>query len=199
MKSKDITVLIRTIGRNSVLYSIESAKREFYNVIVVADGFDLNIDLLPKEVTYLKSELKIDKYGGAAINLGVEHCKTKYLCLLDDDDEFILGAGKYMQRSVALRPDIDVWIPGLVYNDKTIACMSPGFFIGNVAVPTYKTNLLKQVPFSKEIGEINPECTDFYHVQELVNIGASIDWYQKELYNIRPGAFGKHGGGRYEV
>jgi glycosyltransferase involved in cell wall biosynthesis len=199
MKSKDITVLIRTIGRDSLLYSIESAKKEFYNVIVVADGFDLNIDILPKEVIYLKNESKIDQYGGAAINLGAEHCQTKYLCLLDDDDEFILGAGKYMQRSVALRPEIDIWIPGLIYNDGSVLCVNPGLFITNVAVPTYKTDLLKKVPFSKKIGEINPDCTDFYHVQELINIGAKIDWYQKELYNVRPRLNGKHGRGSNEV
>jgi glycosyltransferase involved in cell wall biosynthesis len=199
MKSKDITVLIRTIGRDSLLYSIESAQREFHNVIVVADGFDLNIDLLPKEVTYLRNELKIDKYGGAAINLGAEHCKTKYLCLLDDDDEFIIGSGKHMQKAVALNPEIDIWIPGLIYNDGSVVCMSPGIFIGNIAVPTYKTRLIKTIPFSKEIGEKNPECTDFYHVEELINIGAKIDWYQKELYNIRPRSVGKHGMGQYDI
>jgi hypothetical protein len=195
MKSKDITVVIRTIGRDSLLYAIESAKKEFKNVIVVADRFDLNVSLLPDQIVYLKNNLKVDEYGGACINLAAKNCNTKYLCLLDDDDEFVVGAGKYMQRKIATSPDIDIWIPGIVYNDGYVTCMEKDFKIGNVAVPTYKVSLFDKIPFNESLGAVDPSCTDFYHVLELANIGAKVDWYQKELYNVRPRLNGKHGRG----
>lgn len=192
--SGEITVLIRTIGRDTLINAIECAKKEFGNVIVVADDVDLDFENLPKDVKYLKNTERVDLYGGAAINLGAKKCKTQYICLLDDDDEYIDGAGEYMRAIVNADPSIDVWIPGLRYNDGHLVCMNDGLYGGNVAVPTYKTKVLKSHPFHSDMG---PEqgLTDFYHVNYIFNDGHKIGWYKKHLYDVRPHLSDRHGNG----
>jgi hypothetical protein len=190
----NITVLIRTIGRETLANAIKNAIKEFNNVIVVADNVDLDFLNLPIKATYLKTTEKIDLYGGAAINLGAQNCNTKYICLLDDDDEYVEGAGQYMNVIVNSEPSIDIWIPGLRYNDGHMVCMNDGLYAGNVAVPTYKTEVLKNYPFysnmSPDIG-----LTDFYHVENIVKNGHSVSWYKKHLYDVRPHLPGRLGKG----
>lgn len=193
--SGKITAVIRTIGRPTLKNSIESALKEFDDVIVVADRVDLNFDNLPIGPTYLKNNTVIDLYGGMCINMAAEKCVTEYLCLLDDDDEYIDGAGNYMRDTINNNPDIDIWIPGLKYNDGLYVCMNDGLKVGNVAVPTYKTKVLKDNPFKNNMGN-DPGLTDFYHIQKIYFKGYKIDWYKKHLYNVRPRLSGRLGQGK---
>ena len=197
MLNEDITVLIRTINRPTLSNAINSAKSEFKNVIVIADAVDLNFDLLPKDVLYLKNGKKFDQYGSAAINMGAFATSTEYFCLLDDDDEFIPGAGNFMQSAIRSNPEVDIWIPGLKYNDGFIVCIHPAVQVGNVAIPTYKTKLLFEYPFSSRImvEQGNPHWIDFSHVRDLVTLGHTIGWYGQPLVNIRPLLEGKCGFG----
>ena len=190
-----ITAVIRTIGRQTLDSAIKSALREFDDVIVVADRVDLNVDALPIGPTYLKNDKVIDLYGGMCINMAAVECKTEYLCLLDDDDEYVDGAGNYMRNKINLNRDIDVWIPGLKYNDGLYVCMADGLRAGNVAVPTYKTKVLREHPFTNNMGN-DPGLTDFYHVQKIYFSGHKVDWYKEHLYNVRPGLSGRLGQGK---
>lgn len=195
---EQLTVLIRTINRPTLNNAIQSALAEFKNVIVVADSVDLNFKDLPTNVTYLRTGRKFDKYGSACINMGAYACKTPYFCLLDDDDEFMLGAGDYMRSKIAEHPEVDIWIPGLNYPKEGFQqCLdrSRGLAIGNVAVPTYKTDLLFKLPFFEGIGKFNPHATDFFHVDTLCKMGCKIAWYGKALYSIRPKLAGTNGRG----
>lgn len=193
----NITVLIRTINRDTLSNAIASAKKQFKNVIVVADAVDINLSSLPEDVTYLKTGQKFDYYGSAAINMGAFATSTEYFCLLDDDDEFIDGAAQYMNSRINSKPEVDIWIPGLRYNDNTTVCTNSGVMVGNIAIPTYKTKLLFEYPFSNriEVEEGNPHWIDFSHVRDLVNLGFSIEWYGAALVNVRPRLSGKHGFG----
>lgn len=194
-----VTVLIRTINRPTLINSINSALKEFNNVIVVADNIDLDFSSLPKEPLYLRTGRRFDQYGNACTNMGAYACRTPYFCLLDDDDEFIEGAGKFMQEKIKQSPEIDIWIPGLNYPKEGFQlCVSKdrGVVIGNVAVPTYKTELLFRVPFYAGIGDRFPNAVDFFHVQTLHSLGCKVDWYGKPLYNIRPNLPGSNGVGK---
>jgi len=201
-----ISVIIRTINRDTLKYSIKSATEEFgaENIIVVADAVDLDLSSLPDNVTYLRTGQKFDKYGSAAINLGAYACKTEYFCLLDDDDEFLKGAGDFMRNKIKSKPEIDIWIPGIYYptestkKRKLMACISPkkGVVVGNIAVPTYKTKLLFKLPLCSILTEKYPDLSDFVHVKELVKLGAKIDWYGAGLYCVRPRLKGMNGRGK---
>lgn len=193
-----ISVVIRTIGRSTLINAIQSAKQEFNDVIVVADAVPLDLNSLPKDVTYLKTGQKYDKYGSAAINMGAYACSTPYFCLLDDDDEFLPGAGDYMRQSISRNPDIDIWIPGLRYNNGMVLCVQPdkGVIPGNVAVPTYKSELLFKLPFFKGIEGQNPNYTDINHVTMLKEMGCKVGWYNTILYLVRPKLAGTNGRGK---
>jgi glycosyltransferase involved in cell wall biosynthesis len=189
-----VAILIRTIGRDTLINAINSAKREFDEVIVVADRVDIDLSILPNDIVYLKCDEVVDSYGGAAINLGVQNCTKEYIWLLDDDDEYDLGAGEFVNSKITENPEVDVWIPGLRYNDGGVACMEPGISKGNIAVPTYKTKILKQIPFSENISP-EPAFTDFYHVAKTADAGNHIGWYEKDIYLVRPNKPGRHGVG----
>jgi glycosyltransferase involved in cell wall biosynthesis len=191
----EITAVIRTIGRQTLESSIRSALKEFDSVIVVADRVNLDTETLPVGPTYLKNEKVIDLYGGMCINMAALECTTEYLCLLDDDDEYVDGAGEYMKKTITNNPDIDVWIPGLRYNDGLYVCMDDGLRGGNVAVPTYKTSVLREYPFKNNMGN-DPGLTDFYHVQKIFFGGHKVGWYKKHLYNVRPHLSGRLGQGK---
>ena len=196
-KSNTISVVIRTIGRPTLCDAIKSAQSEFKNVIVVADAVDLDFKNLPSDVLYLKTGMKHDKYGSAALNMGAYACSTPYFCLLDDDDCFIEGAGEYMVDKVLSDWYTDIWIPGIKFSDGKQLCMSPqkGVVVGNVAVPTYKTRVLFLLPFGKGLANNNIHCIDYNHLSILNKWGVKIRWYEKLLYNIRPKLQGNNGRG----
>lgn len=197
---EDITVLIRTINRPTLIHSITSALKNFKKVIVVADDVDLDLKSLPTQPVYLRTGKKFDKYGSACINMGAYACDTEYFCLLDDDDEFLPDAGKFMKSKVSSDKSIDIWVPGLLYSkESSVACMNPsaGVTPGNIAVPTYRTELLFELPFSAELKSRipNQDLIDFFHVYALYKQGHKVNWYQKLLYNIRPKLPGMNGRG----
>lgn len=207
MKSSLITAVISTIGRASLSDAIFSATREFEKVIVVADVVDLNFNELPTEnISYFKIGRKndFDHYGARAWNLGAYVADTPYINQLGDDDEFAEGAGEFMENKIKENPDVDIWITGLKYSDGSFACMGPSLGPGNVAAPTYKTELFSKVPFANYLVDPesqpprnNPHFIDFLQVENLVNkFGAKIDWYGKDLYLVRPKLSGNHGFGQ---
>lgn len=195
MASTDITALIRTIGRDSLPTAIDCAKREFGKVIVVADRKDLDPSMIVDGVIYLRNDEVIDYHGGAGINLGAEHVETEFFCLLDDDDEYVLGAGDFMQQTINSRPDIDIWIPGLLYNDGAVVCMANSTYPGNVAVPTYRTNVFLEHPFKKLDEGLDHAFTDYFHVKKIEDAGHKVGWYQNVIYLVRPKLQGRFGGG----
>jgi hypothetical protein len=199
MKSKNITAIIATIGRDSLFDAIESAKREFENVIVVADSINLDIDSLPKDVLYLKTCQKFEgcNYGEVAWNMGAYASSTKYIAQLGDDDEFTIGAGEFMENKVCSQPDIDIWIPHIMYSDGSLACTHYEITEGSIAAPTYKTQLFYKLPFCSLIKIENDDThyIDFYHVKNLCSMGAKLEWYKETLYLVRPKKENKWGFG----
>lgn len=193
-----ISVVIRTIGRPTLKNAIKSALKEFDKVIVVADDVDLPLDDLPCDALYLKTGRKSDKYGSKAMWMGALACDTEYFCLLDDDDEFMLDAGEYMD-AFARTHDYDVMIPGIAFNNGMVLCDSSdkGAVYGNVAVPTYRTSVFLTSPISTTYiqGNIPEDAIDFAHISFLKHTGSSVGWYGKVLYSIRPKLKGTNGRG----
>ena len=195
MSGTSITALIRTIGRESLPTAIECAKQEFAHVIVVADRIDLDPSMIVDGVTYLRNDEVIDYHGGAGINLGAKHVKTDFFCLLDDDDEYVIGAGGWMQHMINNNPEIDVWIPGLVYNDGEVVCMGNIVGPGNVAVPTYRTDVFIAHPFKPLEEGLDHAFTDYFHVKRIEEAGHKVSWYHNPIYLVRPKLSGRFGGG----
>ena len=105
-----ISVLIKTINRETLQNAIDSAKREsFSEIIVVADG--CNVDVHGAKVVELPK--RWGAYGSVAGNVGLAFCTKPYILILDDDDELAEGAGEVIRNKINNNPDIDILIPGL--------------------------------------------------------------------------------------
>ena len=204
--NNQITAIIKTIGRSTLQYAIESAYDQHFNIIVVGDGYE---PLREKqsflgEAEYFYLPRKWGHYGCMAANVGVAMASTDYITFLDDDDEFVEGAGDKMRAKIEESPDVDIWIPGLRFNDGMELCEDgeKGVNVGNVAVPTYKIEWFGKVPMGpvpelmkQYWGEESENYTDFYHVLNCQQLGAKIDWYEEILYLVRPRLEGLNGRG----
>ena len=191
----DVSVIIRTIGRPTLDNAIQSALSEFSKVIVVYDGMQPD---QKDNVMCLNTGQRFDKYGSAALNMGVYAAETPYVCLLDDDDEFVPGAGNYIREFIE-NNDSDIFIPGLLFNNGMKLCTKPGLAYGNVAVPTYKTKWFSKVPISPSLLDfikVPEDAIDLAHVIACNQLGAKVSWYEKILYLVRPRLEGTNGRGK---
>ena len=57
---------------------------------------------------------------------------------------------------------------------------------GNVAMPTYRTNIFETIPFIKGIPDDVAHLTDLLHVRACFDKGFIVDWFEAPLYLIRP-------------
>jgi len=194
-----ITVVIRTLGRPTLANAVESAEREFgkENVLVLFDGDEAksrsgiscyNEYIIPKTP---------DVYGSMLLNVGAALTKTEYFTILDDDDEFVEGAGSYMKSFLTRNPKVDIAIPGIKFNTGMVLCDSSarGLAIGNVACPTYRRSLTSKVPFDTNLPEGGDNYHDAFHLMKCEAAGAKIAWYEKVLINVRPKLEGTNGRG----
>ena len=123
----NISALIKTIGRPTLQYAIDSALREGIKPIVVSDGhplYDPETDEMIVGGAYSAIELKRNWgcYGSVAANAGVALCDTDWLMILDEDDELAEGAGDFIRKQIDNNPDVSIWIPGLRFNNGMVLC-----------------------------------------------------------------------------
>jgi len=196
----DTTVIIKTIGRKSLKNAIQSSRREGFKTIVVSDGVKTNAD---GAHMFLRLGRQWGFYGGMAANVGAAMAETEFITFLDDDDEFILGAGDVIRNSLHHKAAVDVWIGGVrfkapvvlkdtktqeIHYDGTDLAIFPekGLTEGNVAMPTYRTKVFENTPFVNSVPENMQHLTDLLHVQALAAKGYTYDWFGKALYLVRP-------------
>tara|TARA_R110000824_G_scaffold315739_2_gene502902 strand:- start:5 stop:649 length:645 start_codon:yes stop_codon:yes gene_type:complete len=211
----DTTIIIKTIGRDTIHAAYESAVREgFNNVLVINDGCDMPLSWA-KYGTPCKT-VKLGKqwgyYGGMAANVGAALAKTEFITFLDDDDEFAPGAGEVIRRKLKEKPEVDVWIGGVRFNDDIILAdtntgkstvtrdlsTSPdgGVNPGNVSMPTYRTSIFSQYPFMDNIPKDSDNLTDFFHIKACDLGGYKVDWFGQVIYLVRPVIGGINGRGQ---
>lgn len=206
-----ITCIIKTIGRSTLDRAVTSACKEFDEVIVVSDGVinehTKHVDTKNSCSQYglslsrgiIDLPQQYGHYGSMAANVGAIMSKNPYICFLDDDDEFIEGAGDYMRQSVASKPEVDIWFAGIRFQDglELAVHRKNGLVPGNVAMPTYRKEIITKVPFSHDVPEEAANYTDLYHVNKAILAGYNkVAWYEKVLYNVRPRLEGRNGRGK---
>lgn len=192
------TAIIRTIGRPTLGSSIRSCLKEKMDVIVLFDGVPVFNPIKSVHVQYVQLGRKWGHYGHIGINVGAALSKTDFITVVDDDDELISGAGDIIRESLGTKPEIDIWIPTLKFNNNAQLCFRDvGVAPGNIAVPTYRSTIFYTVPFTLElIKGRNEDYFDFFHVEKCVSLGYSIDWINKPIYSVRPSLKGTNGRGK---
>src|SRR5690349_6808903 len=163
------TVIIRSINRPTLINAVESSLREGFKVLVIGDGIYPQInepDAMHSKVKIYCTGKKYGHYGYMALNLGALLAETDFVSVLDDDDEFVVGAGDIIRAKLKEKPEIDIWIPGLRFNNGMVLCndKSLGIRGGNVACPTYRTDIFTRIPFTHDLVDKHPDYSDFIHV-----------------------------------
>ena len=196
----DTTVIIKTLGRRTLGAAIESATREGFESIVVSDGAEVSAQGASQVVTLGR---KWGYYGGMAANVGAALASTPFITFLDDDDEFIVGAGDIIRSKLKEHPEVDVWCAGVrfkekidLYNTATGELLksthdlsvdpSGGINPGNVAMPTYRTEIFAKVPFSNNLPDEVLTMTDYFHIDYCEKVGYKVAWFEEVLYLVRP-------------
>lgn len=199
----ETTVIIKTIGRTSLKAAIASARSEGFKPIVISDGVNT---AAPGAAHYMKLGKKWGMYGGMCANVAAAMASTPFITFLDDDDVFIPGAGKLIRAKLKEKPDVDIWIGGVRFNHPIALynaegqevfrgndlAMDPrrGLSLGNVAMPTYRTDVFGNVPFTTTIPDDLATMSDLYHIKACEGKGYKIDWFCKPnetpLYHVRP-------------
>ena len=199
----NISALIKTIGRPTLQNAIDSANREGIKPIVVSDGhplFDPETDQMIVSGVYAATELKKNWgcYGAVAANAGVALCDTDWLMILDDDDELEKGAGEYIREQIHVNPHIDIWIPGLMFNNGMVLCDGSNTTCqpGNVAVPIAKVECFTEAPFRTKVPEKYKDYADFFQIEEMHKMGHTMAWLGKTTYLVRPKLDGTNGRGK---
>jgi glycosyltransferase involved in cell wall biosynthesis len=192
----DTTVVIKTIGRKTLKAAISSAKREGFKTIVISDGVNTIAQGANK---YIKLGKQWGYYGGMAANVGAAIAETEFITFLDDDDQFMPGAGDIIRRKLKEKPEVDVWSGGVRFcqQSRDLAMNSTlGVVPGNVAMPTYRTMIFSKIPFTDSIPADQAHLTDFHHINACAMAGLKLDWFGGPIYMIRPEADGRNGGGK---
>lgn len=196
----DITVVIKTMSRPSLTQAIESCLRERLAVIAVADGHPFppkTLELAERRapaVRLVRLGRVWGQYGAMAFNVGCMLAESVYALMLDDDDELIEGARSILYERISGQPSVDVWIPGLRYNDDTEVCLQPGLKPGNVACPMLKTEVMTRCPLLHV--QADPNLQDFHHIQRCDREGYNVGWIGKSVILVRPKLSGKAGRGQ---
>lgn len=204
------TLLVKTIGRETLGRSIESGLAEgFDDIIVCSDGADIsgvkqskelqrNIMKAGADVKFITLGKRWGYYGAMLWNVAAPLAKYPYITPLDDDDIFMSGARRHMSKMLSIEPDVDVWIAGIHHKNGLVLAIDPnrGVEYGNVAMPTYKTSVICKQPFDHQNAASG---VDHRHVRKCFDAGYKVSWFGKALYTVRPDLEGLMGSGRHET
>jgi glycosyltransferase involved in cell wall biosynthesis len=124
-----ITFIIPTIGRNSLLDSIESLINQDYSnweAIIVFDGVKNNFDINDKRITLVEIEKKIGNLekknsAGNVRNFGFKYVKnSEWIGFLDDDDYLSNNYISNLKEEIKINNNIEVCIFRMGYENKFI-------------------------------------------------------------------------------
>jgi len=189
-----IACMISTIGRPTLAAAVRSALDQFDEVIVIADDTDLEPGSTDG-ATVVRTGRRFDRYGSAAWNVGAYTTTCDWIAQLGDDDEWRPDAADVMRERITSTHTVDVWVPGLRYNDSNTVCMRPGLQPGNVAAPICRPEAYFSVPMTAKHARMGG-LTDYAHIVDLDHNGHRIGWIGDDIYLVRPHAPGRHGGGQ---
>lgn len=202
----ETTIIIKTIGRKTLKNAIRSSKREGFKTFVISDGKSIDAEGADHVI---KLGRQWGFYGGMAANVGAAVAPTEFITFLDDDDEFVLGAGDIIRKNLNLKKEVDIWAAGIRFK-KPVRVMLPsgvitthdlsvdanhGVVPGNVAMPTYRTSIFSKIPFTDSIPLKHQPLIDFIHVETCVKKGYKINWFGEVIYLVRPESDNSNGRG----
>jgi hypothetical protein len=188
-----ITFIIPTIGRYSIIKTIESLFRQTdnnWNCIIVCDGISLNSEIQNTINNDIRiSVITIEKTGicnnaGTVRNRGIELVKTEWVGFVDDDDEL---SPLYVETFISN-----------IYEDNLLKCIIFRMMYSDNGIFPYKnhTNFIKErvgisFCYSMELVKqglkfVSDDLEDFKLLDEIRSKGHKILMSNKICYFVRP-------------
>ena len=137
---ENITFIIPTIGRNTLVNSLNCLKNQTiskWNAIVIFDGIKSNIENYDTRIKIIE----VDKMGigensaGNVRNYGISLVKTKWIAFLDDDDLIDEDYIEIFYKELKLYPSIDVLIFRMDSNNRIIPKINTdNFYLCDVGI-----------------------------------------------------------------
>lgn len=136
-----ITFIIPTIGRKSLMESIESIQNqtiEKWNAIIIFDGIDPNISINDNRIKIIKitKKGKHKNSAGNVRNVGMRIAKTKWIAFLDDDDFIENDYIETFYKELDITNNLDVLIFRMIYEDNVILpeLNTDNFYVRHVGI-----------------------------------------------------------------
>lgn len=166
-----ITFIIPTVGRNTLINSINSLLNQtitLWKAIIIFDGIPSNFKISDERVTIIQSEKLGENINSAGNvrNYGITFAKTKWIAFLDDDDEIANDYIEIFYRELKILPDLDVLIFRMKQEDRIIPKLKiDNFYICDVGI----SFVMKKSIYDKGLKFIPNSAEDFLYLDQIRN------------------------------
>lgn len=198
-----ITFIIPTIGRESLIYTIESLynlKIEDWKAIIIFDGFNddslykkiIEIDIY-KKIKIINSDIKIGNISernsaGLVRNIGIKAIdfKTEWVGFVDDDDTISPYYINNLKDEILIRSNIEVCIFRMMYEN---GCVLPTKYDRNILKNRVGISFALKYDIIQEYLFINNPFEDYLYLKNLQNngfkmmISSYVSYYVRCSYN----------------
>lgn len=185
MNSIFITFIIPTIGRYSLMYSIQSLINQDddnWSAIIIGDGVK-KIDFKDNRIKFIEID-KIDtNCGGIVRNIGFNYVEnSEWIAFLDDDDRLTKDYISKLKYEINLNPSLDVCLFRMAYENGSIL---PNKSIRNIIMGKVGISFALKKNITEKFKFQNTLCEDYFYLKELQRNNYKIIFSSYVTYFIR--------------
>jgi cellulose synthase/poly-beta-1,6-N-acetylglucosamine synthase-like glycosyltransferase len=188
-----ITFIIPTIGRESLLNSIQSLLDQDdnnWNAFIIFDGVKNNdlININDNRIKIIEIEKIEGKIGAGLVrNYGLnQELNSEWIGFLDDDDILSKDYISKLKEEINLNPVIEVCIFRMAYNN---GCILPNKSLRNITIGRVGISFAIKKYISKNIKFKNSKCEDYLFLRDIQNNKNKIIISSYTTYFIRTNPF----------
>jgi glycosyltransferase involved in cell wall biosynthesis len=171
LKKNKITFIIPTIGRDTLINSIQSLLNQTnknWEAIIIFDGIEPNIEVNDERIKVIR----IDKKGrdknsaGLVRNIGIQYVKTNWIGYLDDDDYLANDYIDCFYNELNLNHDMDVLIFRMNDKNKILPELeTDNFYLNHVGI----SFAMKKKIFDNKLIFVPSSSEDFEYLNLMRN------------------------------
>ncbi len=182
---KLVTFIIPSIGRSTLIYSLESiiqTESKLWNAIVVYDGIPIK-DFGQPNISYISiPKIGYRNCAGEVRNHGIKLVETEWVAFLDDDDKITQDYMYRLESEIQSNPKADVIIFRMINSDGRVLPGQPHIACSNVGI----SFAVKTSVFHKQGFKFTPSsCEDFDLLTEFEKHKLQIHFSNFITYIVR--------------
>ena len=191
MKDELITFIIPTIGRSTLINSINSLKNQTIKdwcAIIIFDGISCNIDIDDNRIKVLECDKKGININsaGEVRNYGMSFVETKWIAFLDDDDIIETDYIETFYNEMNLYNDLDIIIFRMNDNGRIIPKLkTDNFYLCDVGI----SFILKKEIYDEGCKFTPDGAEDFLYLDKIRKLGKRMMISPYVKYYVRNSNF----------